>query len=52
MCVRNRVDVFISLGACDMKGGVAVALSLAATVPDPVVQGTITGFGSIIDGIW
>ncbi len=24
------------LGACDMKGGVAVALSLAATVPEPV----------------
>ncbi|MCL3819915.1 succinyl-diaminopimelate desuccinylase [Aeromicrobium sp. zg-Y869] len=29
-------DVLFGLGSCDMKGGVAVALLLAATVPDPV----------------
>lgn len=29
-------DVLHGLGSCDMKGGVAVALKLAASVPDPV----------------
>jgi succinyl-diaminopimelate desuccinylase len=29
-------DLLYGLGACDMKGGVAVALSLAATVSEPV----------------
>ncbi len=29
-------DTLWGLGTCDMKGGVAVALALAATVPDPV----------------
>lgn len=29
-------DLLYGLGACDMKGGVAVALSLAATVAEPV----------------
>lgn len=29
-------DTLWGLGSCDMKGGVAVALSLAATVPEPV----------------
>lgn len=29
-------DVLFGLGSCDMKGGVAVALLLAASVPDPV----------------
>jgi succinyl-diaminopimelate desuccinylase len=29
-------DVLWGLGSCDMKGGVAVALLLAASVPDPV----------------
>jgi len=29
-------DTLFGLGACDMKGGVAVALRLAATVPAPV----------------
>ncbi|EFQ82611.1 succinyl-diaminopimelate desuccinylase [Aeromicrobium marinum DSM 15272] len=28
-------DVLHGLGTCDMKGGVAIALHLAATVPDP-----------------
>lgn len=32
---RDGGDVF-GLGSCDMKGGVAVALRLAAGVPDPV----------------
>jgi succinyl-diaminopimelate desuccinylase len=34
--VRNDGEVLHGLGTCDMKGGVAVALNLAATVPDPV----------------
>lgn len=33
---RLNGDLLYGLGACDMKGGVAVALSLAATVSDPV----------------
>ena len=32
-CVDGRL---VGLGSCDMKGGVAVALALAATVTDPV----------------
>lgn len=33
---RREPDVIHGLGSCDMKGGVAVALHLAATVPQPV----------------
>jgi succinyl-diaminopimelate desuccinylase len=33
---RNDGTVLHGLGSCDMKGGVAVALRLAATVPEPV----------------
>ena len=33
---RLEGDTLWGLGTCDMKGGVAVALALAATVPDPV----------------
>jgi succinyl-diaminopimelate desuccinylase len=33
---RLAGDVLHGLGSCDMKGGVAVALLLAAAVPDPV----------------
>jgi len=33
---RLAGDVLFGLGSCDMKGGVAVALLLAASVPDPV----------------
>ena len=33
---RLEDGVLHGLGSCDMKGGVAVALLLAATVPDPV----------------
>lgn len=33
---RNDGTHLWGLGSCDMKGGVAVALHLAATVPDPV----------------
>nr|WP_217361560.1 succinyl-diaminopimelate desuccinylase [Aeromicrobium stalagmiti] len=33
---RLEGDVLHGLGTCDMKGGVAVALLLAASVPDPV----------------
>ena len=33
---RLEDGVLYGLGSCDMKGGVAVALLLAATVPDPV----------------
>ncbi|MET0929277.1 MAG: succinyl-diaminopimelate desuccinylase [Aeromicrobium sp.] len=33
---RLEGDVLHGLGSCDMKGGVAVALLLAASVPDPV----------------
>ena len=32
---RRDGDTIHGLGSCDMKGGVAVALHLAATVPDP-----------------
>jgi succinyl-diaminopimelate desuccinylase len=32
---RREGDVIHGLGSCDMKSGVAVALHLAATVPDP-----------------
>ncbi|GAA2077056.1 succinyl-diaminopimelate desuccinylase [Aeromicrobium halocynthiae] len=33
---RLEGDTLWGLGTCDMKGGVAVALALAATVPEPV----------------
>jgi succinyl-diaminopimelate desuccinylase len=33
---RNDGTRLHGLGSCDMKGGVAVALALAATLPDPV----------------
>jgi succinyl-diaminopimelate desuccinylase len=33
---RREDGVIHGLGSCDMKGGVAVALHLAATVPEPV----------------
>ncbi|MEV7397228.1 succinyl-diaminopimelate desuccinylase [Aeromicrobium sp. NPDC092404] len=33
---RLEGDILHGLGTCDMKGGVAVALLMAATVPDPV----------------
>ncbi|MGJ9411114.1 succinyl-diaminopimelate desuccinylase [Aeromicrobium sp. CF4.19] len=33
---RLEGDLLWGLGTCDMKGGVAVALKLAATLPDPV----------------
>jgi succinyl-diaminopimelate desuccinylase len=33
---RNDGEFLHGLGSCDMKGGVAVALKLAATVPEPV----------------
>jgi succinyl-diaminopimelate desuccinylase len=33
---RNDGTLLHGLGTCDMKGGVAVALRLAATVPEPV----------------
>jgi succinyl-diaminopimelate desuccinylase len=33
---RREPDTIHGLGSCDMKGGVAVALHLAATVPEPV----------------
>jgi succinyl-diaminopimelate desuccinylase len=33
---RNDGTLLHGLGSCDMKGGVAVALRLAATVPEPV----------------
>jgi len=32
---RREGDVLHGLGSCDMKGGLAVALRLAATVPEP-----------------
>jgi succinyl-diaminopimelate desuccinylase len=32
---RREPDVIHGLGSCDMKGGVAVALHLAATLPEP-----------------
>jgi succinyl-diaminopimelate desuccinylase len=35
---RLADDRVHGLGACDMKGGVAVALRLAATVPDPALD--------------
>lgn len=34
--VRNDGTLLHGLGTCDMKGGVAVALRMAATVPEPV----------------
>ena len=33
---RLEGDILHGLGTCDMKGGVAIALLMAATVPDPV----------------
>jgi succinyl-diaminopimelate desuccinylase len=60
---HRRVDgLLYGLGACDMKGGVAVGLSLAATVPDPVrdvtyvfyeceeVEASLNGLQRLADG--
>ena len=33
---RLEGDILHGLGTCDMKGGVAIALMMAATVPDPI----------------
>jgi succinyl-diaminopimelate desuccinylase len=33
---RLEGDILHGLGTCDMKGGVAIALLMAATVPDPI----------------
>ncbi len=33
---RLEGDILHGLGSCDMKGGVAVALMMAATVPEPI----------------
>jgi succinyl-diaminopimelate desuccinylase len=34
--VHNGEERLVGLGSCDMKGGLAVALTLAATIPAPV----------------
>jgi succinyl-diaminopimelate desuccinylase len=43
----HRIDagLLYGLGACDMKGGVAVALSLAATIAEPVRDVTYVLYG-------